>query len=245
MAYLPPSSSRSSSSRSAHALTATALAMTTPAIDKSKLFFIALLQVGWQADAWHRRLRGMDYGNVSAERVERLPARGGGLRVDQGEGDHTGRLAAVDPVVDGAALDQHVARLEVDLVALLELHVDLARDDHGVVDRVGAVHARRDAGRELDDAEDGAAGERGADFLQTGVAVAGVVGGNRLGGPHDAGRRTGSVRDDVVRDFIDFHDGASARVVPGDHSAYLDGHDSSLNSVEPIIRGRVSSDFLR
>ncbi len=34
----------------------------------------------------------------------------------------------------GAALHEHVARLEMHFVAFLQLHVDLARKDHGVVD---------------------------------------------------------------------------------------------------------------
>src|SRR5882672_468399 len=204
--------------------------MTMPAVDKSNLFFISSLlgRVDRQADACpQRRLRGADYGNVSAERVERLSARGGGLRVDQGEGDHTGRLAAVDPVVDGAALDQHVARLEVDLVALLQLHVDLARDDHGVVDRVGAMHPRRYAGGELDDAEYGSAGERRADFVQPGVGVARVVRGDRIGRPDDGGGRARPVRDDVLRDLVDLHDGAPVAVVPRDHPSHLHRHNFS------------------
>src|SRR5882672_10032423 len=205
--------------------------MTMPAVDKSNLFFISSLlgRVDRQADACpQRRLRGADYGNMSTERFELLAARCGGFRVDEREGDDARRLAAIDPVVQGPALHQHVARLEMDLGAFFELHVDLSGNHHRVVDRVGAVHARRDAGRELDDAKDRATGKRGADLLQTGIAVAGVVRGNRVGGPHDAGRRAGAVRDDVLRDLVDFHDGASTRVVPGDHSAYLDGHGSSL-----------------
>src|SRR4029077_14721432 len=110
--------------------------MTRLAVDKSTLFFIAPPWRVWIAGGRlrPRRLRGAGYGNVSAEGVERLSARRHRLRVDEGEGDHARRLAAVDPVVNGAALDQHVARLEVDLAAFLELHVDLARDHHRVVD---------------------------------------------------------------------------------------------------------------
>jgi len=33
----------------------------------------------------------------------------------------------------------------------------------------------------------------------------------------------------VLRDFVDFHDGTPARVVPGDHSPNLDGHDCSFS----------------
>src|SRR5262252_8647900 len=112
-----------------------------PAVDKSTPFFIALPPwAKWVAGGRlrPRRLLGTDYGNISAERVEPLSARGDGLRVDERERDDAGNLAAVDPVVHRAALDEDIARLEVDLVALLELHVDLARDHHGVVDRVGA-----------------------------------------------------------------------------------------------------------
>jgi hypothetical protein len=77
--------------------------------------------------------------------------------------------------VQGAALHEDVARLEMDFGAFLQFHVDFAGDHHGVVDRVGTVHARRNAGREFDDAENRSAGERGADFLRGGVGVAGIV----------------------------------------------------------------------
>ena len=130
------------------------------------------------------------------------------LRVDQDEGDAAGFLAAIDPGVVGALLDQHVARLHVDL-AVVEQHVDLAVHDDGVVDGAGAVHermARRqpalrrvaadlmmqmivahlvDLGadrRELDDAEHRAArGRRDADLAH---GERGAV-----GGAADVGRR--------------------------------------------------------
>src|SRR5206468_1281495 len=42
------------------------------------------------------------------------------------EGHHAGDLDSIDPAVHGAALHEDVARLEVDLAAFLQLHVDLA-----------------------------------------------------------------------------------------------------------------------
>ena len=36
------------------------------------------------------------------------------LGVDKDESDHTRRSAAVDPIVDRAALDEHVARFQMD-----------------------------------------------------------------------------------------------------------------------------------
>src|SRR5258706_517075 len=114
--------------------------------------------------------------------------------------------------------------------AFLQLHVDLTRDHHRVVDRIGAVHARRHAGRELDDAENRSARKRGADFFGGSVGVARIVGRDRVGGPDDAGRGPGPVRDDVLRHFVDLHDCASLAVVPGHHAPHPDGHDSSLLS---------------
>ena len=75
-------------------------------------------------------------------RMQRLAAGGDRLGGDEREGDHARRAARVHPVVDGAALHQHVAGFEMHALAV-ELHVDLAGDHHRVVDRVGAVVARR------------------------------------------------------------------------------------------------------
>src|SRR5258706_5929124 len=113
----------------------------------------------------------------------RPPSRQRIVRVDQDERDLAWRGAAIDPGVVGRLLDQHVTGLEVDL-ALVEQHVDLARQHDRVVDALGAVHgvmarrprlagdvavahlARQVVGRqldlvgarcELDDAEDRAA----------------------------------------------------------------------------------------
>src|SRR5262249_56003177 len=75
--------------------------------------------------------------------VEHLTACGDRLGRYLREGDDAGRRALVHPVVDGAALDQHVAGLEVHAPPVVELHIDLARDHRPVVDRIGAVVARR------------------------------------------------------------------------------------------------------
>src|SRR5450755_351757 len=69
---------------------------------------------------------------------ERLAANGHRLRGDERERDHARLFALVHPVVDGAALHQHVAGLQVH-AADVELHVDLAGDHHHVIDRIGAV----------------------------------------------------------------------------------------------------------
>src|SRR5262245_65601822 len=94
----------------------------------------------------------------------------------------------------------------------VQLHVDLAGDDDDVVDRVGPVVARRDAGRELDDAEDRAALQRGGDLAQAGVRAAVVVDGKALRGPDDARRRAGSAGDGVLGDFVDGDDRLAGRV---------------------------------
>src|SRR5262249_50224827 len=90
------------------------------------------------------------------------PAAGDGrMRGDQHEHDHTGFATAVDPVVNRAALDDHVAGFEVHLIAV-EIHVDLARQDDRVVDRVSAVVPSGIARGEFDDAKHGAIGVGGA-----------------------------------------------------------------------------------
>jgi len=55
------------------------------------------------------------------------------LGVDEDESHHTRLGAAIDPIVDRSALHEHVACIQMD-DRVLELHVDLARHDDGVVD---------------------------------------------------------------------------------------------------------------
>src|ERR1039458_6768652 len=78
--------------------------------------------------------------------VQRLPSAARRLGADKHECDDANFAAAVDPVVDRAALHQHVAGLELCYHSVVQLHLDFAGDDDGVVDRVGAVVARSDAG---------------------------------------------------------------------------------------------------
>src|SRR5215813_265685 len=51
---------------------------------------------------------------------------------NQDEGDHAGHDAAIDPIVDRAALHQHVAGFQM-YRGVVEHHVDLAGHDDGVV----------------------------------------------------------------------------------------------------------------
>ena len=111
-------------------------------------------------------------------RRQRLAAVFDGPRIDQDKGDYAGRARSVDPVVDRAALDQHVTRAQGDDLGV-ELHIDLAGQHHGIVDGIRAVIARRDARSVFDDPEDGAVvARRGGDFLGA-VRPAGA----RLGRP--------------------------------------------------------------
>src|SRR5438034_4919135 len=75
------------------------------------------------------------------------------LGVDKDESDHTGLSAAIDPIVDRAALHEHVARLQMD-DRVIELHVDLTRHDDGIINGIRPVVPWRNPGRELDDAKD-------------------------------------------------------------------------------------------
>ena len=52
----------------------------------------------------------------------------------------------------GAALHQYISLPQVHFDFVVQLQVDLARDHDRVVERVGTVHARRDAGLVLDEA---------------------------------------------------------------------------------------------
>src|SRR5947199_8652730 len=78
------------------------------------------------------------------------------LGVDKDESDHTGLSAAIDPIVDRAALHEHVARLQMD-DRVIELHVDLTRHDDGIRNGIRPVvpwhHPRRKLDAEKDRAD--------------------------------------------------------------------------------------------
>src|SRR5262249_43800569 len=69
------------------------------------------------------------------------------LGIDQHEGGARHLLAAVDPGVIGAALDHHVAGLELH-GRVIHVHVELALHHDHVVDGLGAMHAAGIAGVE-------------------------------------------------------------------------------------------------
>src|SRR6266436_5546716 len=106
-----------------------------------------------------------------------------------------------------------------------ELHVDLARHHHGVIDRVGAMLARARPGSELEDAKDGAVVERRAGRAPPLILIAGVVDRKPLGRPNDAGGGARPRRDKVLRYLVDFDDGTPGLVVTGDNPAKLQRHD--------------------
>src|ERR1043165_3975307 len=116
------------------------------------------------------------------------------------ECDHARRPAAVDPVVDRIPLHQRVALLQLRYRAV-QLHLDLAGEHDRVVDRFGAVVARRNAGLVLDQAKHGAVGG----FPQVAALVPRSAG--------DAGQR-----------FVGRDDGASPSIVTGDETPDAQTH---------------------
>src|SRR4051812_39552073 len=106
----------------------------------------------------------------------------------------------------------------------IHLHVDLAGHDDGVVDRVGAVVARLHAGAELDDAQDRAAGKRGADRTGRRVVVAVIVYGETFRGPDRRDHGAGPALLQLADDFVDLDDRLAVRVVAGDDAADLECH---------------------
>src|SRR6476660_10333283 len=80
------------------------------------------------------------------------------------ECDHARFGAIVDPVVNRPALDQDIDGFEVHNRAI-KIHIDFARHDDRVVDRIGAVVAGRHTWAEANDADHRSVGNRGADFL--------------------------------------------------------------------------------
>jgi hypothetical protein len=86
------------------------------------------------------------------------PSNGAGIAdaqrhgVDQHEGHAGALVAAIGPGMIGAALDHDVARLHLHR-RIVHIHLDLALEHDDIVDRLGAVHARLVAGREIDHRE--------------------------------------------------------------------------------------------
>src|SRR5713101_1461538 len=64
-----------------------------------------------------------------------------GHGVDQHEGDAGARIAAIGPGMVGAALNHHVAGLQIHR-RIVHVHLYLALDDDDVIDGLGAVHPR-------------------------------------------------------------------------------------------------------
>src|SRR5437764_1390165 len=124
------------------------------------------------------------------------------LGVDKDESDHTGLSAAVDPIVDRAALHEHVARLQMD-DRIIELHVDLTRHDDGIINGIRPVVPRRHPGRKLDDAKDRTVVQCRTDLSQSLVGVACVVYGKRIRGPDHTGTRSRPARDEAFEDLAE------------------------------------------
>src|SRR6266542_440488 len=87
--------------------------------------------------------------------------------------------------------------------------------------------ARREAGRELDHAEDRPVRQRRGDLAQSLVGGAVVVGRKALRGPDVTGRRAGAARRGVLRDLVDLHDRPAVRVVARDDPSHLQCHVST------------------
>ena len=144
-----------------------------------------------------------------------------GCGVHQHERDSRPRAAAVGPGVIGAALDHDIAGLQLDR-RIVHVHFDLALDDDDVVHRLGAVHVRMIAGREVDHAKPRAVWRRRrADNARTQVLdffARRDVGRILVGDPHQRGPHPGIRVLDVGRRCIDQDLGDVVVVVPGHHS---------------------------
>src|SRR5688500_14559897 len=137
--------------------------------------------------------------------------------VDENESDHARYSATVDPIVNRAALNEHVTGFQMD-DGIVELHIDLARHDDGVIDGIGSMVPRRNPGRKLDDAEDRAVPQRRADLPLASVFIHCVVHGKRFRGPDDTSRPSGPAGRLMVADLVDLDLRAAACVMAGDHT---------------------------
>src|SRR5215472_9753330 len=144
---------------------------------------------------------------------------------NQHEGYHARLGAAVDPVVDRAALHDHVASLQVHLLTV-EIHVNLARQDAGIVDRISAVVTRTVAGRELDDAKNRAVVVRGAGFALALVLGAVVIDGKSFAGPGDRSGHAVPCRGGWQR-VVDCDDRLAVGVMAGNDASHFECHRGS------------------
>lgn len=67
-----------------------------------------------------------DFSDSSTGRVQRFATDFHRFRIDQHKRDAARLATGVDPVVNRAALDEHVTRFQVHEIAFLQLHVDFA-----------------------------------------------------------------------------------------------------------------------
>src|SRR5215472_9363759 len=160
--------------------------------------------------------------------VQRLARHRHRFGADQHECDHAVFAASVDPVVNGAALHQYVASLEIYDHTVIKLHVYRARDNDGIVDRIGAVIARDDARLITHDAEHGAIFDCGPERAGGGIMKTIVVDREALGRPDHAGGGAGPVRNNVLGDLVDLDFGAAVGGVSSDHTANLQAHREFL-----------------
>ena len=90
----------------------------------------------------------------------------GWVCIDQDEGEHAGSRPIVDPGVHRAPLDDDIAGFQMRHLAAVEFEVALARQQQGIIDRLGPVHEFWRAGCEFGDADDRAL--PGADIVVAG-----------------------------------------------------------------------------
>jgi len=140
------------------------------------------------------------------------------LGVDENESDFAGFGAAIDPVVDRAALHDNVARFKMD-DGVVHLHVDLARHDDGIIDGIRPVNPRRDTGQELDDAKDRAVLQRRADLSFSPVLVARVVDGKRFRGPDHTSRPSRPAGRRILCNLVDLDHRTPVGVMAGDYAS--------------------------
>src|SRR5918996_1797891 len=98
---------------------------------------------------------------------------------------------------------------------VIELHVDLARHDDGVIDGIRPVVSRRHSRPKLDDAKNGAVIQCRADLTESLVRVACVVDGKRFRRPDHTSHRSWPTRGEIFGNLVDLDDRASFRIMSG------------------------------
>src|SRR5471030_576532 len=141
------------------------------------------------------------------------------LCIDQYEGDDARLGPAIEPVVDRTALNQYIARLQTDLCAV-EVHIDLARQHHRIVNRIRTMIPRFDSRGKFNHAKHRTVWMTGTYFSLGAIAILVVVNGESFCRPDHGALRALTQGYATGDEFIYGDHGPAVGVVTGYDAAH-------------------------